>query len=76
MKIYTYRFMWRLSGSDNICFKIVTDTSEGLKQFEDSLLKLENIELAGKEYLHEYDCSKLGLFESIFKKEEIIDEKI
>lgn len=64
--IFSYRYMWRFTGSENIQFKIVTDTIQGLEKFEDELFKLDNLESVGKEYLHEYDCSKIGLFEKIF----------
>lgn len=64
--VFTYRYMWQLKDSDKVNFKIVSDTSEGLKLFEDSLLKLDNLERAGKEYLHQYDCSLIGLFTTIF----------
>lgn len=64
--VYTYRYMWQVKGSDKVNFKILSDTADGLKLFEDSLLKLDNLERAGKEYLHQYDCSLIGLFTTIF----------
>lgn len=66
MKVICYRYMWQLKGSDQINFKIVTDVESGLKAFEQSLLALEGLERCAKEYLHEYDCSSIGKFESIF----------
>lgn len=65
MKVYTYRYMWKNVGSDSVNFKIVSDTEAGLKLFQDELLKLPDIESAGYEYLHEYDCSRIGFFETI-----------
>lgn len=59
MRIYTFRYMWRLKDSDQINFKIITDTLEGLNQFEDVLKKQEDILLAGKEYLHEIDVTRI-----------------
>lgn len=59
MHIYTFRYMWRLKDSDQINFKIITDTLEGLNQFEDVLKKQEDILLAGKEYLHEIDVARI-----------------
>lgn len=59
MHIYTFRYMWRLKDSNQINFKIITDTLEGLKQFEETLKNQEDIILAGKEYLHEIDVSRI-----------------
>lgn len=69
MHIFTYRYMWRVEGSNQIQFKIVTDTANGLKQFEENLLKLPDLILAGKEYLHELDVSLISQVEQIYKKE-------
>lgn len=66
MKIYTYRFMWKIKDSSNICFKVITDTESGLEQFEKALLALDNLDKASKEYLSEMDCSKIGIYENIF----------
>lgn len=63
--VFTYRYMWRLVDSENVNFKIVSDTVEGLKLFESNLLSDEAVVVCGKEYLHEYDCSKIGLFETL-----------
>lgn len=71
--VFSYRYIWKIKGSSNLNFKIVTDTLEGLLDFEKKLLSLEDIESAGKEYLHEYDCSKIGVFTSL--KELVSDEK-
>lgn len=69
MNVFSYRYLWQIDGNENICFKIVTDTENGLKQFETSLLALEGLIRASKEYLHEYDCSKCGVFEKIYDKQ-------
>lgn len=69
MIVFTYRYMWKNKGSSQICFKIVSDIDSGLKSFEEQLLALDNLESCAKEYLHEYDCSKVGVFEKIFEKE-------
>lgn len=69
-KVYSFRYMWKLVGSDTINFKIITDVKHGLILFEKSILALDNLESFGKEYLHEYDCTQVGKFVSIFKKEE------
>lgn len=71
--VFTYRYMWRVTGSDNLNFKIVTDTIEGLKVFEANLLAVEGLEVCGKEYLHEYDCSKIGVFETLKKSDKEVE---
>lgn len=65
MKIFTYRYVWRLKGSETLNFKIVTDTEKGLLEFEDKLFSIPEIESCGKEYLHEYEVSKIGVFVSL-----------
>lgn len=60
MKVFSYRYMWQVFGSDSVCFKIVTDTEDGLSKFEESLLSLDGLEKAMKEYVNEYDCSLIG----------------
>lgn len=65
VSIFSYRYMWQTEGDESVNFKIHTDTCEGLKSFEDNLLLLPGIKNVAKEYLHEYDCSKIGVFEPI-----------
>lgn len=66
MKIYSYRYLWRIGDDNKINFKIITDTETGLKQFEDALLKMEGISLACKEYLYELDVDKITRVEKIY----------
>lgn len=66
--VYTYRYMWKCEGSDNVNFKIVSEPLEGIEEFEKALLNVEGIVRVSREYLHEYDVSKLGVFEKIFDK--------
>lgn len=76
--VITYRYMWRYVGSDSINFKIVSDTPEGHVQFQK--LIIEELSTHGdllsvvREYLHEYDCSKVGLISNLYNKE-AYDEK-
>lgn len=70
MKIFTYRYMWQLEGSDKINIKIVSDVPEGISVFEKQLLSLSGLLRAGKEYLHEYDCASIGKFESLYGGED------
>lgn len=75
MRVYTYRFMWLVEGHDQINFKIVSDTEKGLAEFESSLKSLPGIVKAGKEYLHEYDVARIGVFTDILFSEDKKDEK-
>lgn len=70
MKVLTYRYLWTKKGSDKVNFKIVSDIEEGLKKFEEQLFLLADIEKCGREYLHEYDCEKIGKFETLLGGEE------
>lgn len=65
MKVFTYRYMWKLKDSASVNFKIVSDVESGLIEFEKALLSLENVEKVAKEYLHEYDCTLIGKFETL-----------
>lgn len=69
MHIYSIRYMWKILGSTSVNFKIITDTEDSLKAFEKAVLDLSGLESFGKEYLHEYDVSRVGVFEKIFSKE-------
>lgn len=73
-KVYSYRYMWMIEGSDKINFKIVTDTVKGLEDFENSLKSLKGLTKAGKEYLHEYDINFIGKFIDLLYKEESNNE--
>lgn len=74
--VYCYRYMWKLNDSDKICFKIVTDIEEGLSSFEQSLLSLDNVVNIAREYLHQYDISKIGVFEPILNNGGKSNEKV
>lgn len=66
MRVFTYRYLWQIKGSDKINFKIVSDVPEGLELFEKQLLCVPDISKAAKEYLHEYDVSLVGKFDTLF----------
>ena len=66
--LYTFKYLWTLSGEDNkgkVNFKVVTDTLSGLIEFEKEVLKMPNLERFGREYIQEYDCSRICKFDSI-----------
>lgn len=65
MKVFTYRYMWMIKGNPNVNFKIVSDIETGLVEFEKALLALEGVEKVAKEYLHEYDSTLIGKFETL-----------
>ncbi|UPW41622.1 hypothetical protein [Peromfec virus RodF8_38] len=69
MKIYTLRYMWKIKGSDSVNFKVITDTEEGLEQFEEALLQFPDLVSAGSEYIQEYDCARVGVFNKIFNED-------
>lgn len=69
--VYSYRYMWQIEGSDTVNFKIVTDTSDGLLSFEESLKVLPGVKNMAREYLHEYDCSLIGVFETLLDNKEV-----
>lgn len=71
--VFTYRYMWKDLKSGNLCFKIVSDTESGLKSFEDKFLETmsDKVEAFGREYLHQYDCTLIGRFDNLYKKESL-----
>lgn len=71
--VTTYRYMWKVAGQDTINFKIVSDIDEGHSVFIENLKKIPDLESAGKEYLHEYNPTKIGLFESIVSPENFVE---
>lgn len=70
MKVFTYRYLWKLKDINQINFKIVSDVESGLLEFEKALLALDNIEKVAKEYLHEYDCSLIGKIDTLLGGEQ------
>lgn len=65
--VYTYRYMWKVDSSENVNFKIVSDTQEGVDAFEKALLSVDGLVSCAKEYLHQYDVSRVGVFEKVFE---------
>ncbi|WGL31084.1 hypothetical protein [Dipodfec virus UOA04_Rod_708] len=78
MKITSYRYMWLTKGDkSHCCFKILTDCDEAHSQFIDQLNELKDkgeIEKISREYLCEYDCSKLCILEDLDELKEVKDE--
>lgn len=73
--LYTYRYMWKNFNSDSINFKIVTDTLDGHSKFVTSVSAMDCVENLCREYLCEYDCSKLFDTEVLFDKKVVSKEE-
>lgn len=65
--LYTYKYMWTLSGDERISFKVITDTEEGHKLFIDGVKSLPNLDKAAREYLSEIDVSKFSVCEEVYR---------
>lgn len=65
--LYTYEYIWKLDNSDNLCFKVITDTIQGHEAFVKMLKDIPGLVLASRTYLHEIDCFKYHLDEPIVK---------
>lgn len=74
--VYTFRYMWKIKGNTSVNFKIISDVLSGVQAFEDTLLRLENLDGCAREYLHEYDVSRVGVFEKIFDSPSNLECKI
>lgn len=73
--VYSYRYMWQLKDSSDVCFKIVTDTEKGLSEFEDHLLAVPGLERCCKEYISQVDCSLMGIFTSLLNDNNSLEVK-
>lgn len=58
--LVTYRYMWKVSGNDSVCVKVVTDLPAGHDLVVKAILNIEGLESAAREYLHEFDVSRIG----------------
>ncbi|UPW41391.1 hypothetical protein [Dipodfec virus UA06Rod_17] len=69
--VVCYRYVWRIVGSDNLYFKIITGTQEDFSTFEESILHSPDVEIVSlaREYLHEYDLTKMSVLESIYSSQ-------
>lgn len=68
MKIYTYRFAWRLKDSDKVNIKVLTDTLDGLENFASYLKTLDGVEMACREYVSEFDFEKFGFVDNLLEE--------
>ncbi|UPW41199.1 hypothetical protein [Sigmofec virus UA08Rod_5092] len=72
--IYTYAYYFKFKDDDKqIKYKLVSETLQGLSQFEYQLFDSPEIDQSSilKCYICEYDCAKIGYTEPI-KKPEIL----
>ncbi|WGL31099.1 hypothetical protein [Dipodfec virus UOA04_Rod_718] len=68
--LYCYRYVWKVKGQETLNFRIVTDTEDGLQQFADQIIQeFGDLERLGREYVCEYDVSKLCLLEPLYNVE-------
>lgn len=65
--LYTYRYMMILKEGEagSVCVKIVTDLKSGHDAFVKRLLQDDSIGKLAREYVCEYDCRSLGVFENL-----------
>lgn len=73
--LYTYEYMWKVNGSDQVNFKIVTDVKRGQDEFVDLLKHYDGIECASRTYLSEIDVSKYHVDELLIKDVIVEDNK-
>ncbi|UPW41137.1 hypothetical protein [Sigmofec virus UA08Rod_5397] len=69
-KYLTYRYFIRLKGEkdnepDKSVFRVLTELPEGHQKFIEEVKHLYNLLAFGREYVCEYDSSKVGFFETI-----------
>ncbi|UPW41999.1 hypothetical protein [Dipodfec virus RodF1_43] len=65
--LYCYRYVWKEKGQETLNFRIVTDTEDGLQKFADQIIQeFGDLERLGREYVCEYDVSKLCLLEPLY----------
>lgn len=65
-KLYSYRYIFKSVDTENKLFvKYITDCEDGLKAFEEAILKDGKISACLKEYVSEIDMEKVGLSESV-----------
>lgn len=67
-KLYTYRYMWKLNGSDKIALKVITDTMEAHDGFKQKLIEADEVLSAACEYVSEIDIQFIGIVNT-FKEE-------
>lgn len=70
-KIYVIKYFFKRVGSDELCYRIVSDLREGHERFVESLRNDDKCEKLAYEYLSEYDCVQLGVCKPIFDKTEV-----
>lgn len=70
--VYTFRYIWKENMEENtpISVKIVTGTMEEHEKIVENINKDNGIESCVREYVNEYDLTKLAYVENVKVKEE------
>lgn len=64
--LYSYRYMWSVKDNEkSLNFRIVTDTPQGLENFEKALKSDDTIVKIGREYICTFEVEKIGKFEDV-----------
>lgn len=72
--VYTFRYFWRVKGSDDVMFKIHTDTLQGHNSLIDSIkFQVKDLISFGREYVSQIDVSKMSSIENLL---EVKDETL
>lgn len=68
MKLFCYRYMWLVEGSENLNIKIVVDLMEGHEKFVENLKNIDGVISLVRVYQYEIDVDQIERFESIIEK--------
>lgn len=66
--VYTYRYIWKEKGSQNLCVKFLTGTQEEHSIFQKNILENEKIASCLREYVNEVNFAYLGFTEEVKKE--------
>lgn len=73
--LFQYRYFWRYlyaeGSKSDIKFCILSDSLEGLEAFEKRILSDNRVCDFSKEYLCQYDCSKLFIVQNCMPVEQV-----
>lgn len=62
--VYTYRYFWK-NTDGKLCVKFLTETQEGHKAFQESILKDNSVISCFREYVSEVNFAYLGFTEEV-----------
>lgn len=72
--LLTYRYLFKLVDSDQsdqirVCYH--TADEKGHEEYISVLKSMSDLVSLGREYVSSYDVSKIGIFETLYKSEEV-----